>query len=294
MKIWEKEIISIQKSSCILLILIPVFAGCGTKRGDSSKINVPGGNFKPDTIKNQKSSSYWKLVIDDEFNSKGGGDTDKWGFCPRSKPAWAKYLTSSSDYAHLDGDNLVLRMDGKKIAGDNVPYHSGGVCSKFSFKYGKVKVKAKFRQGQGSWPAIWMMPEKPVYGTWPKSGEIDIMKHINNQSIVHQTVHNAAVTTNSSSSATHATGFSVGNYNLYGIVWTVNSLKFYVNGILQYTYSKPANATHKNWPYDQPFYLILNQSGGAGWPGKIDDKDLPFVMKVDWVKVYKKEKSREK
>jgi len=32
-------------------------------------------------------------------------------------------------------------------------------------------------QGQGIWPAIWMMPEdEPFYGTWPKCGEIDIME----------------------------------------------------------------------------------------------------------------------
>ena len=26
------------------------------------------------------------------------------------------------------------------------------------------------------WPAIWMLPEKDIYGPWPRSGEIDIVE----------------------------------------------------------------------------------------------------------------------
>lgn len=35
-----------------------------------------------------------------------------------------------------------------------------------------------------------------------------------------------------------------------------------------------------------PFYIILNQSGGTGWPGPITDAGLPFQMAVDYVRVY--------
>lgn len=44
-------------------------------------------------------------------------------------------------------------------------------------------------------------------------------------------------------------------------------------------------ATSAQWPFDKPFYLILNQSGGAGWPGPITDNNLSFQMQVDWIKV---------
>jgi beta-glucanase (GH16 family) len=45
---------------------------------------------------------------------------------------------------------------------------------KKSILYGKVEVVAKMPKGSWLWPAIWMMPEKDVYGSWPRSGEIDI------------------------------------------------------------------------------------------------------------------------
>lgn len=49
-------------------------------------------------------------------------------------------------------------------------------AGKFSFKYGKVEVKAQLPKGDFIWPAIWMMPEDSAFGAWPASGEIDIME----------------------------------------------------------------------------------------------------------------------
>ncbi|KAF3048928.1 hypothetical protein E8E11_000200 [Didymella keratinophila] len=45
---------------------------------------------------------------------------------------------------------------------------------KKSIKYGRVEIVAKMPKGDWLWPAIWMMPEEPVYGQWPRSGQIDI------------------------------------------------------------------------------------------------------------------------
>lgn len=236
-------------------------------------------------------SSSWDLIFSDEFNTTGGFDTAKWTYCPRWSPAWAKYLTASSDYVAQNGTDLVLKMDNAVIPGDAVPYHSGGIqtSTKFSFLYGKVEVRAKFKQGQGSWPAIWMMPEVPVaYGDWPNSGEIDIMEQVNYENSVHQTIHNGTVTNASGgSSATKATAYNTADYNIYGIIWSPEAIKFYVNNVLQYTYTRAANATSSQWPFNKPFYLILNQSGGAGWPGAINNADLPFNMNVDYIRVYK-------
>ena len=117
----------------------------------------------------------WKLIFSDEFKTKSNFDAKKWSYATRGNAAWTRYLTSSPDYVYQKKGNLVVRMDNKVIAGDDVPYHSGGIntSGKFSFLYGKVEVRAKFKGGKGSWPAIWMMPEHPAaYGGWPASGEI--------------------------------------------------------------------------------------------------------------------------
>ena len=246
--------------------------------------------LKVKAAKQDKDSNTYELVFVDEFDKDGSFDTNKWTYAERWHPAWAKYLTASADYVKQSQGNLLLRMDDAVIEGDPVPYHSGGIqtTQKFSFKYGKVEARAKFNQGQGSWPAIWMMPETPVsYGDWPNSGEIDIMEHVGKEEWVHQTVHNAKLTdAEGASSATHKTNYEINGYNTYGIVWEPTKIEFFVNDQLQYTYHKPQNATAAEWPYDQAFYLILNQSGGAGWPGPIVKEDLPFEMEVDYIRVY--------
>lgn len=263
-------------SSCLVLL-----CGCIQPKIAAEKSTSP------------RSAASWKLVFSDEFNATGDFDPNKWTYCLRQKSAWNKYLTSTPDYVYQNGGNLILRMDNAVLPGDDVPYHSGGIqtSAKFSIRYGKIEVSAKFKKGQGSWPAIWMMPELPVaYGSWPNSGEIDIMEHVNKEEVIHQTIHNAAVTdAKGGSTATHSTKYNGDDYNTYGIIWNATSIEFYVNNVLQYTYSKAANATSKEWPFDKAFYLILNQAGGVGWPGPVTTADLPFEMKVDWVRIYKQQ-----
>lgn len=237
-----------------------------------------------------KDSSDFTLIWSDEFDENGSFDSNKWSYAKRGRVAWNKFITHDEKYAHQKNGNLVLRMDNKQIPGDTMLYHSGGIQSstKFSLKYGKVEVKAKFTQGRGSWPAIWMMPE-PEYakGTWPDCGEIDIMEHVNNEPVIHQTLHNAAHTRKSGvSTATKSSNYNINDYNVYTMIWTPDEIKFYLNNELKYIYSKQKEWGNKEWPYDVPFYLILNQAGGAGWPGKITDDDLPFQMDVDYVRVY--------
>lgn len=240
---------------------------------------------------NSKGENNWTLVFEDDFNTNGSFDTTKWSYAVRSNAAWAKFLIQGSDYVNQSNGNLILRMDDKQVVDDSVPYHSGGIqtARKFSFTYGKVEVRAKFNNGKGSWPAIWMMPESSnEYGAWPKSGEIDIMEHLNYEGVIHQTVHTAAGTNaKGASSNTHQASYNVDDYNVYAIIWTRENIQFLVNDSVTYTYSKAENATFEQWPFDKPFYMILNQSGGVGWPGAIENKnELPFEMQVDYVKVY--------
>jgi len=239
----------------------------------------------------QKQPNY-KLVWSDEFKGKGSFDLIKWQYCPRGKVAWNKYMTPLPAYASLKKGNLLLRMDNAVIPNDPLPYHAGGVQSsgKFNVAYGKVVVRAKFTEGKGSWPAIWMMPEPATaHGNgWPAGGEIDIMEHVNSDSVVYQTIHNSMVTNaNGGSKASSPALYHQNDYNIYSIEWTPMSIKFYVNKDLIYTYNKAAEGGFKQWPFDVPFYIILNQAGGEGWPGPINNAKLPFSMQVDYVRVYK-------
>ncbi len=280
------------KKRFIPAIVMMLLLSCSTKMRLARKATLSEAE-KRAKAQTTTTKPRWKMVFSDEFKKDGSFDNSKWSFCPRRAAAWSRYLTASPDYVYQKNGVLTLRMDNAAIAEDDVPYHSGGVQSsgKFSIRYGKIEVRAKFKKGQGSWPAIWMMPEQPTaYGSWPKSGEIDIMEHVNDEEVVHQTIHNAAVTgSNGNSIATHKAIYSANEYNTYSVIWNADSIDFYVNNQIQYRYSKQGNRGDISWPFDQPFYIILNQSGAVGWPGPAKAEDLPFEMQVDWVRVYSQE-----
>lgn len=123
-----------------------------------------------------------KIVFQDDFNQVDSiPDRNKWSLCKKGSPAWSKYLSESYDQAYVHDGKLVLVAE--KVNG---VYKTGGVQSlgKAEFQYGKIEICARFtKTAKGGWPAIWMMPAKPVYSGWPACGEIDIREQLNHEAL---------------------------------------------------------------------------------------------------------------
>lgn len=230
----------------------------------------------------------WKLLWEENFNVDGPVNPLKWTLVEKGNPDWCKYMSPTNDMAFVQNGNLILK--GIKTAEG---YKTSGVQSqnKFSFKYGKVEVRAKLSVGKGTWPAIWMMPQESVFGGWPKSGEIDIMEHLNNDNNIYQVVHshyvdNLGNKTNPNYVATPQ--YLVGEFNTFGIEWFPHKIDFLINGKVTFTYPKVASipADQLQWPFDQSFYIILNLAMGGSWGGPVDDNILPVQTEIDYVKVY--------
>ena len=241
---------------------------------------------------NAQEKSLWKMVFEDEFNAQTF-NTNYWGYCTRANPDWAKYLTSSTSTVNCADGFLKLRaIKNTNTSVDNVPYLTGGIQtkSKFNFKYGKVEVRAKFNNGQGSWPAIWMMPQDGSTG-WPACGEIDIMEHVNSEDRIYQTIHSDYSNTQGlkNPNPTQTTAFDKNAFNVYGVEWHPDRLDFTMNGKLTFTYPRINTTKTGQWPFDKPFYIILNMAGGGSWTGAISEAALPFEMQVDWVHVYERD-----
>lgn len=84
--------------------------------------------------------------------------------------------------------------------------------------------------------------------------------------------------------------FKEGEYNTFGVEWYPDRLDFFVNGHKTFSYPKVDHVDPSQWPFDEEFYIILDQALGGNWVGRIDDKYLPVQMIVDWVRVYQREK----
>lgn len=242
-----------------------------------------------------QTASNWKLIFEDNFDGTNFSSTN-WSYCSRMTSDWNKYLKSSTETVQvLDGNLCVKAIKNTNLAADNVPYLTGGIQSKgkFNFKYGKIEVRAKLSNGKGSWPAIWLMPEDGT-GGWPACGEIDIMERINTDTYIYQTIHSYYGNTLGITNPTKSKTSTIINndYNLYGLEWYPDRLDFTVNGTIKFTYPRITTDKQGQWPFDKPFYIILNQAAGGSWAGSVTESDLPFQMQVDYVKVYSRDENQ--
>lgn len=233
----------------------------------------------------------WKLIWQDEFSKDGKPDTSKWIFAERGKADWNCYCSDDTSTAIVRNGKLFLRGIVSKNESDTVAYQTGCIStkSKFSFKYGKLEVKAKLAKGQGSWPAIWLLPESNEHG-WPKGGEIDVMEQLNDDTIFYQTMHSyfIDVLKHKDDPKYYTTApFKVGEFNIFGMEWYPDRIDLLINGTKTFSYPKIENdSTGMQWPFNQKFYILLDQALGGKWPGPVKKEDLPVSMQVDWVRVY--------
>lgn len=103
---------------------------------------------------------------------------------------------------------------------------------KGDWTYGRIEVRAKLPSGRGTWPAIWMLPTGWEYGSWPDSGEIDIMEHVGfDPDVVHASVHTKSYNHKINTHKTAKLGVSNARtgFNVYAIEWTPDEIRAFIN-----------------------------------------------------------------
>jgi len=250
--------------------------------------------------KQSPAADQWKLVWSDEFNYTGLPDSNKWVY-EVGGHGWGNnekqfYLAKSLENSVVK--NGVLSIIALKKDHEKLKYTSAKLSSyqKKSMQYGKIEVMAKLPKGKGNWPAIWMLPESIQKNEedWPLCGEIDIMEHVGKDpNVVHTSLHSELYNHVKGTQVTHFEKVKdvFDSFHKYGIEWTKESIKFYIDDKLFYESFKGQDghvASNEGWPFDKPYYLILNLAVGGNWGGEIDDSIFPNEMQIDFVRVYKK------
>ena len=222
------------------------------------------------------SSDQWKLVWEDNFDQKTGFDPQVWSKIPRGKSDWNNYMTDFDSCFDMRDGNMVLRgIINYSQPNDTAPYLTGGIYT---------KGKKAFSNGR---------LEKYIYDGWPNCGEIDIMERLNHDTIAYQTIHtnytyNLGIKDNPLS---HSVGaINPDDYNVYSVEMYPDSIAFYINDTHTFTYPRIETDKEGQFPFDQPFYLLIDMQLGGSWVGAVDPKELPVEMYVDWVRFYQKEK----
>ena len=221
----------------------------------------------------------------DEFNVDGAPNSSKWGY-DLGAGGWgnneSQYYTSRPENVIVQ--NGFLKIIAKKEAYLGSNYTSARILTKdkFSFKYGRVEIRAKLPAGGGTWPALWMLGNNIDTVGWPACGEIDIMEH-------------AGIRLNTITAALHHPGHSGGNpdggsttianatteFHVYSLEWRETYIKIYVDNQLFFTFVNSANV-----PFNQNFFLIFNCAMGGSYGGTIDPNFTSSTFEIDYVRVY--------
>lgn len=198
------------------------------------------------------------------------------------------YTNSTKNSFITDGGYLVLEARQEPFGSANYTSARMLTMGKQQFQYGRIDVRAILPKGQGIWPAIWMLGSNISTTPWPTCGEIDMMELLGNQpDKVYGTAHwgNAGQSAESGGNYTLPSGDFSQEFHVFSISWDSTKIQWYVDNQLYYTVNK--TDVVGTYPFDQPFFFILNIAVGGSWPGNPDNTTVfPQRMIVDYVRVY--------
>jgi beta-glucanase (GH16 family) len=189
------------KRMTVAAAALAAIAGCSSQAASSSQAGAaqrPAASPSPSA----SPTPAWKLAWSDSFKGAAGRGLDPadWkydvgrGIFGTSE---VEYMSASTSNVHLDGQgNLDLTALSPGAAGGSPDYWtSGRVQTKQLFGApagGEMMVTASMKQpdpahGSGYWPGFWMLGPNP--GTWPTTGEVDIIEDVNALSVHSGTLH---------------------------------------------------------------------------------------------------------
>jgi beta-glucanase (GH16 family) len=235
----------------------------------------------------------WELSWADEFEYEGLPDSTKWsyenGYIRNNESQY--YTARRSENARVENGTLIIESRKDDYKSHSYTSASLHTRNKAEWKYAKIEVRAKLPTGRGMWPAIWMLGTNIDDVGWPACGEIDIMENVGYEpDVVHANIHTEAYN--------HTKGTNKGNhmtveapykkFHTYTVEWLPQKITFYIDDKQYFTFQKESHDP-AYWPFDQPFYLIINAAIGGAWGGAegIDDQIFPQQYYVDYVRVYK-------
>lgn len=285
---------------------------------------VSGKTYVCPKFSNTVSDKVRKMVWNDEFSGTTV-DSTKWtteGATGAGGYGNDELQNYQPQYSEVKDGNLIIKPQiewnprKKTIQGQkpNLQAYSTKLWTKgmYNLTYGKVEFRAKLPKGQGTWAACWMLGN----GTWPNCGEIDVLetKSEASKTVIPQSIHNKKFNGMPTSSGnkykdtTVATATSA--YHTYGIIWNAKEVTFTIDGKVTWSYNPSryvatgnAWANSSIWPFNKPFYLIINCAIGGTLGGnvgtdywtKIGEKKYSDgntneiyqdYMYVDYVRVY--------
>ena len=204
-------------------------------------------------------------------NNCGFGNAEKQTYTDKNHKVEGGFLTITTKKEGNGYTSTRITTEGKK-----------------EFKYGYMEARLKLPVGKGIWPAFWMLGGNIDKVGWPLAGEIDIMEYVGREPhMAYSTLHTTQT------HGEHANGQKTEFSNLeegfhtFGVNWTKDKITFYVDDKEVHSFAPEDKSDPKVWPFNQPYYFLLNCAVGGYFGGmEVDDSIFPQEYVIDYIKVY--------
>jgi beta-glucanase (GH16 family) len=274
----------------------------------------------------------WELVWSDEFSGTnldrkrwkpekscwGGGNEERQCYTGR-----AENVRVADGYLHLiarqerfTGPDRPPEIATMPNPNRTQPFTSGKVRTRgiASWRYGRIEFRARPPKGQGTWPAVWMMPADDRYGGWPLSGEIDILEGVNlgatclvclgtrGENRMISALHFGSPRPRNEMEVTRVVlpdlALPSDDFHVWRLDWGKGLMRFYLDGRLywevtaaQWRTGSPKAKGNPDAPFDQPFYIMANLTIGGKLAEENNDLGIvngvtPAEFLIDWIRIY--------
>ncbi len=196
-----------------------------------------------------------------------------------------------NDHHHCFIEDGILNILATKESGQ-CPYISARITTKgkHHFHKGRFHVRAKMPIGQGSWPAVWFLglPDPGTIRRWPDVGEIDLLEFAGNRpDVVSCALHTKTFNHKMGNSRNErlAVPLLQETFNDFVMIWDDDAITIHVNDVLMSRFERKPGDTADEWPFDKPYYMLLNLAVGGWYGGPVNDDDFPFVFQIESISV---------
>jgi beta-glucanase (GH16 family) len=274
----------------ILFVLSTVLiVACGSDGGDTPE--EPKSIIPTEGFISAESYPNMSLVWEDDFEGTTLNSSNWTYEIGNGQSGWGN---NELQYYREENTSLVdghLVITAKRETVNGFQFTSSRIVTqrKRDFQYGRIDIRAALPQGQGIWPALWMLGSNFNTVGWPASGEIDIMEMIGGngrENTVHGTVHwrNEGQHAQAGGSRTLPASTFVGRFYVFSIVWDEASIVWLVNNNEFYRINTTPEELDE---FRNEFFFIFNLAVGGNWPGNPSSSTtFPQRLIVDYVRVF--------
>jgi len=256
----------------------------------------------------------WVLTMSDEFDSGTSPSAELWtiemGYGPEDdgwgNDEWQEY-TASPDNVRVEGGNLVItaqcanapsgpcsKRDGSITSArlvTKVYDCDGGKCG-FEQEHGRFEARIKIPEGQGLWPAFWMLGANIDEVPWPGCGEIDVVENFGrDKAVVKGSLHGPGY----SGGAALGGEFELpegetftDDFHVFAVEWDPGRMTFLVDDEVYHIIRSAEVIARGDWVFNNEFFILVNLAVG-GLPVPSPPSEIfPAEMLIDYVRVFER------